>query len=167
MLGIIEDISISKLKHAGHLFLRSDINNVGDLANSINQRGLLQAIVVRSKDEYFEVVAGNRRINACKLLGWRKIPCHIIELDDRGAFEVSLIENIQRETMNVIDEARAFKIYVHDFGWGGVSQLTDKLGKSPSYITKRIRISLLSLFLLLFVITILSNPDVVCPIIIL
>ena len=72
----------------------------------------MQAIVVRSKDEYFEVVAGNRRLNACKLLGWRKIPCHIVELDDRGAFEVSLIENIQRQTLNPIDEANAFKKYV-------------------------------------------------------
>jgi ParB family chromosome partitioning protein len=140
MRGIIEDISISKIKEARHRFLRSDVNNVDDLANSINQRGLLQAIVVRPSDEYFVVVAGNRRLNACKLLRWRKIPCHIVELDDKEAFEVSLIENIQRETMNPIDEAEAFKLYVHDFGWGGVSQLAEKLGKSPSYITKRVRL---------------------------
>jgi ParB family transcriptional regulator, chromosome partitioning protein len=73
-------------------------------------------------------------------LWWRKIPCHIVELDDREAFEVSLIENIQRQTMNPVDEANAFKKYVTDFGWGGVSQLAAKLGKSPSYVTKRIRL---------------------------
>ena len=64
-------------------------------------------------------------------IGLEKTPCHIVELDDRGAFEVSLIENIQRQTLNPIDEANAFKKYVNDFGWGGVSQLADKLGKSP------------------------------------
>jgi ParB family transcriptional regulator, chromosome partitioning protein len=139
MLGIIEDISVSRLKQ-GVRYIRSNLNDVNDLAHSISQRGLLQAIVVRTKGEFFEVVAGNRRVNACKLLGWRKIPCHIVELDDRGAFEVSLIENIQRQTMNPIDEANAFKKYVNDFGWGGVSQLAEKLGKSPSYVTKRIRL---------------------------
>lgn len=140
MLGIIEDVSVPRLKQANTRYLRSNLNDVNDLAHSINQRGLLQAIVVRPRGEYFEVVAGNRRLNACKLLNWRKVPCHIVELDDRGAFEVSIIENIQRQTLNPIDEANAFKRYVTDFGWGGVSELAEKLGKSPSYVTKRIRL---------------------------
>jgi ParB family chromosome partitioning protein len=61
-------------------------------------------------------------------------------LDDKESFELSLIENIQREKLNPIDEARAFKIYISDFGWGGVSELARKIGKSPSYITKRIEL---------------------------
>lgn len=63
-----------------------------------------------------------------------------MELDDKGAFEVSLIENIQRQTLNPLDEAKAFKIYVEDFGWGGMTQLATKLGKNPSYIAKRIKL---------------------------
>jgi ParB family chromosome partitioning protein len=73
-------------------------------------------------------------------LGWRRIACHIVELDDKGAFEVSLIENIERKGLNAIDEARAFKKYILDFGWGSVTDLATKIGKSPSYITKRIRL---------------------------
>jgi ParB family transcriptional regulator, chromosome partitioning protein len=100
----------------------------------------LQPILVRTLDGYFEVVAGNRRYCACKALGWKKIACHIIELDDKEAFEVSLIENIQRMTLSPLDEATAFKAYVTDFGWGGVTDLASRIGKSLSYITKRIKL---------------------------
>ena len=140
MTGIIEDLIITKIKQSSSCLLRSNVGNIKDLATSIQQKGLLQPIIVRSKGEDFEVVAGNRRLNACRMLGWRKVPCHVVELDDRGAFEVALIENIQRQTLNPMEEALSFKTYVTDFGWGGVSQLAEKLGKSPSYVTKRIRL---------------------------
>jgi ParB family chromosome partitioning protein len=113
---------------------------VEELVDSIRENGLLQPIVVRPKDDYFEIVAGNRRRMACQILRWRKIPCHIVELDEKRAFEYSLVENIQRQTLSVIEEAEAFKVYVADFGWGGVSELARKIGKSPSYITKRINL---------------------------
>jgi len=74
------------------------------------------------------------------MLGMRSIPCHIVDLDDREAFEVSLVENIQHETMNPIDEARAFKKYADDFGYGGITQLAEKIGKSQAYISNRIRL---------------------------
>ena len=63
-----------------------------------------------------------------------------MELDDKAAFEVSLIENIQRQTLNPLDEATAFKTYVEDFGWGGITQLAEKLGKNPSFITRRMKL---------------------------
>lgn len=78
--------------------------------------------------------------HACKSLGWRKIACHIIELEDKQAFEIALIENLQRKTLSPLDEAKAFKAYVSDFGWGGVSELSLRVGKSISYITKRIKL---------------------------
>ena len=115
--------------------------NLDELVGSIRQRGLLQPIVVRGlEDQYYQIIAGYRRYQACKRLSWRKITCNIVELDDKGSFELSLIENIQRETLNPIDEARAFKIYISEFGWGGVSELARKIGKSPSYVTKRIEL---------------------------
>jgi ParB family transcriptional regulator, chromosome partitioning protein len=138
LLGVIDDIPISKLKESRNL-LRSSVQNINELIDSIRQRGLLQPIVVRSlEDYYYEIIAGNRRYEACKRLSWRKITCHIVELDDKECFELSLIENVQRETLNPIEEARAFKTYVSDFGWGGVSELATKIGKTPSYVTKRI-----------------------------
>lgn len=67
----------------------------------------------------------------------------MVELDDRSAFEVSLIENIQRKSLDPIEEARAFKKYVDDHGWGGISDLGTRISKSTSYVCKRL--SLLNL----------------------
>ena len=58
---------------------------------------LLQSIIVRTKEHHFQVIAGSRRYLACKSLGWKKIACHVVELDDIQTFEVSLIENIQKK----------------------------------------------------------------------
>jgi ParB family chromosome partitioning protein len=138
LLGVIDDIPICNLRAAKRR-LRSSDQNLDELINSIRQRGLLQPIVARgSEDDHYEIIAGNRRYEACKRLSWRKITCHIVELNDKECFELSLIENIQRETLNPIEEARAFKTYISDFGWGGVSELARKIGKSPSYVSKRI-----------------------------
>jgi ParB family transcriptional regulator, chromosome partitioning protein len=137
--GVTQDISIFRIK-TSTLCRPSLDDNISDLGNSIEQHGLLQPIVVRFKGEDWEIVAGNRRFAACKSLDWRLIACHIIELDDRSAFEVSLIENIARKCLNAIDEARAFKKYVLDYEWASVTDLSTKIGKSPSYITKRVRL---------------------------
>ena len=105
----------------------------------MRQHGLLQPVLVRDVDSHYEIVAGDRRFQACEKLGWKKIACQIIELDEKGAFEISLIENIHRATLSPLEEAAAFKAYVTDFGWGGVSNLSLKIGKSVSYITKKIK----------------------------
>jgi ParB family chromosome partitioning protein len=145
MSGIIDDINISQIKEGHNPRKQVVVPDVEELAASIQQKGLLQPILVRTIVEeeaegYFEIIAGNRRFHACKRLGWNKIACHIIELDDKQAFEVSLIENLQRKTLGPLDEASAFKAYVSDFGWGGVSELSSKIGKSISYIIKRIKL---------------------------
>jgi ParB family transcriptional regulator, chromosome partitioning protein len=138
--GSLEDLNISDIISPTNQ-LRSTLNNLEELAESIRKIGLLQPIIVRTnKSENFEIVAGNRRFNACKKLGRRRIPCHIVELDDKKAFEVSIIENVQRNTLNPIDESLAFKKYVNDFGWGGVSELSQKLSKSTSYVCKRMKL---------------------------
>jgi len=117
------------------------MNSVDELAESIKKIGLIQPIVVRTNSsEFFEIVAGYRRFNACKKLGCRKITCHVVELDDKTAYEVSIIENVQRHTLNPIDEGLAFRKYVDEFGWGGVSELAQKLSKSTSYICKRLKL---------------------------
>jgi len=137
--GVIDDLWISKIKYSTNNS-RTKVSSILDLMTSIKENGLLQPIVVRPKGDHYEIVAGNRRCKACAVLKWRKITCHIVELDDRAAFECSLVENIQRETLSVVEEAEAFRNYVVDFGWGGISQLARRIGKSPSYITKRIKL---------------------------
>jgi ParB family chromosome partitioning protein len=137
--GILEDIQISKIKHSSNP-LRSNLLGIEEMVESIRANGLLQPILVRPKEVDFEVVAGNRRLKACEALRWKKIACHVVDLNDKQAFETSLIENLQRETLVPIDEAKAYKAYVTDFGWGGVSELAKKVSKSPSYITKKIKL---------------------------
>lgn len=137
ILGIIEDIEINKVK-SSHFIHRS--NDDKDLCDSINQKGLLQPIIVRPINDYFEIVAGNRRYNACKKLGWKKIICHIVELNDKESYEISLIENIQRKNLDPIEEAQSYKTYVLTHGWGGISELASKIGKSIAYIDKKIKL---------------------------
>ena len=139
ILGLIEDIDINSIKPSPHLY-RNATDDVSDLAVSIQDKGVLQPILVRSRDSYYEIIAGHRRYKACKFLGWRKIICHVIELDDKEAFEVSLIENIQRKTFQPKEEALAFKDYVINFGWGGISDLATKISKSTSYVQRRIKL---------------------------
>jgi ParB family chromosome partitioning protein len=138
--GIFQDISTSRLKSSARSLRSGLLSDIRELADSIHENGLLQPLVVRPVDNQFEIIAGNRRYKACQSLKWKKIACHIVELDDKRSFEFSLIENVQRQTLSVIEEAKAYKVYVTDFGWGGVSELARKIGKSPSYITKKIKL---------------------------
>jgi ParB family chromosome partitioning protein len=139
--GSLEELSISDISYSPN-DIRSTQYSVGELAMSIQRVGLLQPIIVRTNSsDNFEVVAGSRRLNACKSLGWRKIACHVVEMDDKTAFEVSIIENIQRHSLNPIEEAIAFRKYVNKFGWGSISELAKKLSKSTGYICKRIKLT--------------------------
>src|SRR6266545_2959967 len=136
--GAMDNIDIYRIKSSPNLLRRPE--NIQELTDSIRQKGLLQPILVRTKDRYYEIVAGNRRYQACKALRYKKITCHVVELSDKEAFEISLIENLQRKTLSPLEEAQAFKAYISDFGWGGRADLAAKIGKSASYITKRIKL---------------------------
>jgi ParB family transcriptional regulator, chromosome partitioning protein len=134
---VIEDIGIGMLKPSANP-LRSRAEDIRELADSIKQDGLLQPLIVRPSADKFEVIIGNRRLLACRLLRWQKIQCIIKDVDDRVAYELSLVENVQRRSMTPIDEAKAFEKYVIENGWGSERELGIKLGKSPSYISQRI-----------------------------
>lgn len=110
------------------------------LVSSIREYGLLQPIIIRPLSHGFEIVAGHRRFHACRSLRWRFIACKIREMSDRQAFEIQLTENIQRKTMDPIEEAEAFRKYVIDFGWGGVCDLAKRIGKSEEYVSHRIQL---------------------------
>lgn len=111
---------------------------------NIREHGLIQPILIRPLSHGFEIVAGHRRYQACKSLRWRFIPCKICEMTNKQAFEIQLSENIQRKSMDPIEEAEAFRRYVIDFGWGGVSDLAKKIGKSEEYVSHRIQLLKLS-----------------------
>jgi len=118
--------------------LRDELGPLDSLILSIKEKGLLQPIVVRPVESAFEVIAGNRRLEACKKLSLKKIPCYIVGLDERQAYEVSLIENIQRRNLSPIEEAKAFRTYVDEKGYGAISELAIRIGKSEPYVSRRL-----------------------------
>lgn len=138
LFGEIENIGVTAI-HLPTTNLRiSKILNIEILANSIRQHGLLHPIIVKPKLNYFEIVAGYRRYLACKSLHWKKIPCHVVNLDDIQTIEIAMVENIRRKSFTPLEEANAFKMYVSDHGWGSITELSKKIGKSPSSIVRRI-----------------------------
>jgi ParB family transcriptional regulator, chromosome partitioning protein len=137
LAGFLESVEL-RMINPSKMALRSDTGPLSGLMMSIQDKGLLEPIIVRPAPDGFEVVAGMRRFEACKKLGWRRVPVHVVELDDREAFEISLLENIQRETLNPIEEARAYRNYVEEFGYGGETELARRIGKSQEYVSRRI-----------------------------
>ncbi len=138
-LGILQEINVIRIRHPT-IRLRRDLSNLEELASSIREHGLLQPIVVRPKEQEYEVVAGNRRLAACRMLKLRKITCHIVELTDKEAYEIALVENVHHKTMDPLEEAMAFHQYVEGYGWGGVSELARRIGRSQEFVTKRIQL---------------------------
>lgn len=110
------------------------------LVSSIREHGLLQPILIRPLEHSFEIVAGHRRFHACRTLRWRFITAKIRELSDKQTYEIQLTENIQRKSMDPIEEAEAFRRYVIDFGWGGISELARKIGKSEEYVSHHMQL---------------------------
>ncbi len=141
--SIIEQIEIKMIRHSSFA-VRDKFQRYSEddesLVTSIREHGLIQPILIRPLSNGFEIVAGHRRYQACKSLRWRFIPCKIREMTDKQAFEIQLSENIQRKSMDPIEEAEAFRRYVMDFGWGGVSDLAKKIGKSEEYVSHRIQL---------------------------
>ncbi len=141
--SLTEPIELRMIRPSGSPVRYPDPKNSPELINlklSIKEHGLLQPIVVRPLEHGFEIVAGHRRFMACKSLRWRFIPCKIREFSDKHAFEIQLTENLQRKTMDPIEEAEAYQKYVVDFGWGGISDLGSKIGRSEEYISHRMQL---------------------------
>jgi ParB family transcriptional regulator, chromosome partitioning protein len=113
-----------------------------ELSKSIAEKGVLQPLLVRPKGKKYEIVAGERRWRAAKLAGLSEVPVVIRELDDRETLEIALIENLQREDLNPLEEARAFQGLL-DLG-STQDQVAKALGKGRSTITNSLRLLLLS-----------------------
>ena len=145
--SIIEPIELRMIK-SSHFTVRHTLSpkspELASLKSSISEHGLLQPIVIRPVVHGFELVAGHRRFSACKSLRWRFIPCKIRDMTDKQAYEIQLTENIQRKTMDPIEEAEAYQKYVHEFGWGGVGDLAEKIAKSEEYVSHRMHLLKLS-----------------------
>lgn len=109
------------------------------LANSIKEHGIIQPLVLQKKGSIYSIIAGERRWRAAKKVGLKEVPAVINELSDRQILEVSLIENIQREDLNPIEEAIAYKKLTDDFKLTQ-EELSKQIGKSRTAITNCMRL---------------------------
>ena len=110
------------------------------LAESIKEHGLLQPILVREYgDGRYQIIAGERRFRACKLAGLTEIPAIVVERDDKSAAQIALIENIQREDLNPLEEAQAYRALATDYGMTQ-EEISEKVGKSRSAIANAMRL---------------------------
>lgn len=116
-----------------------DAEALNDLAASIKEHGVFQPILVRKSLSGYELIAGERRLRASKLIGNKTIPAVIVEIDDKEMMEISLLENIQREDLSPIEEAQAYNKLIKKFNYTQ-EDLAKRIGKSRANITNMLRL---------------------------
>ena len=116
-----------------------DEDGLIELADSIRQYGVLQPLLVQKRDGYYEIIAGERRWRAAKMAGLKEIPVIIKDFTDQEIVEISLIENIQRENLNPIEEALAFKRLLNEFHLKQ-DEVAERVSKSRTAVTNSIRL---------------------------
>ena len=113
---------------------------IKELSNSIKNQGLIQPIVVREiENNEYEIIAGERRWRACQLAGLHSVECVVMSISEESVYELALVENIQRQNLNVVEEAKAYKNLIRINNLKN-EDLAKKLGKSSSHISNLIRI---------------------------
>ncbi|QIK56565.1 nucleoid occlusion protein [Erysipelothrix sp. HDW6A] len=120
-----------------------DEESLFELSQSIRENGLIQPIVVREMGDYYEIIAGERRYRAMLMAGYQDIPSIISNIDDEESATLALIENIQRENLSVLEEAKAYRDILRIQGITQ-KQLANQVGKSQSSIANKIRLLELS-----------------------
>ena len=117
-----------------------DSKEMQQLSNSIKNQGLIQPIVVREiSSDSFEIIAGERRWRACQIAGLHSLNCVIMSIDEENVYELALIENIQRENLNAVEEARAYKAILEN-KHSDYDNLSSVVGKSKSHVSNMIRL---------------------------
>lgn len=118
---------------------RANERTIYDLSDSIRDVGLIQPIIIRSKGDRFEVVAGHRRLIACRVVGMLTVPCILSRSDDNTTDTLRLHENLGREDVNIIDQARFLRRLLDKNKWG-VDFLASKMKRSGSFVRDRLAI---------------------------
>ena len=114
-----------------------------ELSESVKQYGILQPLLVSNKNDYYEIIAGERRWRAAKLAGLKEVPVIVKEFTDQELVEISLIENIQREDLNPVEEAMAYKRLIDEFHLKQ-DEVAERVGKSRTAVTNSMRLLKLS-----------------------
>ena len=122
-----------------------DENSLNDLTKSIEQRGILQPIIVRKSNDYkskFEIIAGERRWLAAQRAGLHNVPVVVTEADDLKSLEFAIVENVQRHDLNPLEEAQGYKRLIDEFSYDQ-EKVSKFIGKSRSHITNSLRLLIL------------------------
>jgi len=119
---------------------RSELGDLNELIASIKSKGILEPILVRPKNNRYEIIAGERRLIASKKAGLMEIPCIEMDVEDNEAIELALIENLQRKNLNVFEEADGLKSLMDIYNYTHL-KISEKIGKARSTITEIINIS--------------------------
>lgn len=134
----VKTISISKIKRPSTIDrLEISDEELNELANSIQEQGLLQDPLVRKVGQEYEIIFGDRRILAVRRLLWTEVECKIVEMNDAQAAEVRAVENLQREDLTVIEEARIYRNLNEKYG-KTIEQIARKMGKSTGLVKRRL-----------------------------
>ena len=112
---------------------------LAELADSVKKVGLLQPIIVRGMGEGYQIIAGERRWRACRMAGLERVPVRVLNTNELESLEIALIENLQREDLNAIEEARGYRKLLSEFQMTQ-AELADKVSKSRSTITNALRL---------------------------
>ncbi|HHV74541.1 MULTISPECIES: ParB/RepB/Spo0J family partition protein [unclassified Thermoanaerobacterium] len=131
----ISDIEPNQFQPRKHF----DDESLKELSDSIKEHGIIQPIIVRKNDFGYQIVAGERRWRAAKLAGLKEVPAIVKDFDDQKVMEIALIENLQREDLNPIDEAKAYKSLMEQFNLTQ-EEISKRVGKSRSSIANSIRL---------------------------
>ena len=136
-----ETLPISRVEpRSGQPRTKFDEPALQELADSIAQHGLLQPITVRKLDSgYYQIIAGERRWRAARLAGLEEVPVRIIDADDRKAQELALVENLQREDLNPMEEARGYRALMEDYGLTQEA-VSQSVGKSRPAVANALRL---------------------------
>ena len=112
---------------------------IEELAASIKENGLIQPIVVRKVNGIYQIIAGERRYRACCSLNMKQVPCIIEDYDDKQTQTLAIIENIQREDLSPLEEAKAYQALIKEYGYSQ-TELADIVGKKQSTIANKLRL---------------------------
>ncbi len=118
---------------------RTRFLNIEELANSIKEKGIIQPIIVTKINDKYEIIAGERRWRAARLVGLKTIPAIVRQIEENERLELSLIENIQRENLDPVDEAKAYKLLIEKFNLSQ-EELARRVGRERSTIANSLRL---------------------------
>jgi len=138
--GRVQDVRLTSIKtNTYQPRTRFEDDGIKELASSIREKGVIQPVLLKPADGGYELIAGERRVRACRLLEFETVPAIVREVGNEESLELAIIENVQREDLNPMEEARAYRLLMDQFGLTQ-HEVGKKVGKERSSIANMLRL---------------------------